>query len=219
MPVITISREIGSGGTYIALKLAEALSCHVYDRELIHEIAQKLGKDHSQLQDFDQETYNRVGIFFQEALSSIAQGGMVFHPFGIGTLDWEAMELFSAYPSELFHEDDYLEVLKQVMKEVAAKPPAVILGRGGSQILKDYQTAFHIRIVANKQDRVKRLMEEQKVEEEKALSIISQKDEAASKFIYDFFDNDWADPHNYHLVINTSLISPDNAIKQILNAV
>lgn len=216
MPVITISREIGSAGTYIALKLAEALECTSYDREIMNKIAEKMGKDKDQLADFDQETYSRIGIFFKEALASIAHGGMVFHPFGIGPLDWESMDMFSTFPNDVFTDSDYLEILTQVMNKIAQKSPAIILGRGGSQILHDHANTFHIRLVASIESRCKRIIEEQKIDDEQALAFISQRDESASKFIYDFFDKNIELPHHYHMVLNTDLISPDDCVKLIL---
>ncbi|GAB4271859.1 MAG: cytidylate kinase-like family protein [Candidatus Rifleibacteriota bacterium] len=217
MPIITISRELGSSGTFVALKLAEALKCNCYDQQIIHEIAEKLGKDKDQIADFDQETYNRMGVFFQEALSSIAQGGLVFHPFGIGPMDWDSAEMFSSFPRDVYHEKDYFDVLNQVINEISADENAVILGRGACHILKDHGNAYHFRLVANLKDRVDRIKKEQGVDDEKALEIIKSKDKAASSFVYDFFDADWNDSHNYHIVLNSSLIPPEKCVSTILN--
>lgn len=219
MTVVTISREIGASGTYIALKMAEALGGDCYDQQIINEIAEKMGKNKEQLEDFDQQTYNRVGVFFQEALASIAQGGMVFHPFGIGPLDWDSSEIFSTYPHNTFQEKDYYDVLNTVIKEIAQKGNSVILGRGASQILKNQPGTFHLRIVADIADRIKHVMKEQNLDEAKAKELITLKDDAAANFIYDFFDADWNDPHHYHLVVNTSIISPDQCVQIILNAI
>jgi cytidylate kinase len=216
MAIVTISRELGSSGTFIALKLAEKLNCICYDQQVIHEIAEKLGKNKDQISDFDQETYNRVGVFFQEALNSIAQGGLVFHPFGIGPLDWDSAEMFNSFPSDIYREKDYFAVLNQVINDIAKEDNAVILGRGGCQILKDHHGARHIRVVADHKDRISRVVKEQNIGETKAEELITGKDKAASSFIYDFFDADWNDPHNYHLVINSSLIKPDDCINLIL---
>lgn len=216
MPVITISREVGASGTYIALKLAEAIGGTCYDQQIIHEIAEKMGKNRNQLEDFDQNSYNRVGVFFQEALASIAQGGMVFHPFGIGPLDWDSAEMFTTYPRDTFQEKDYYDVLTQVVKEIAEQPNSVILGRGASQILKGRTDALHIRIVADTADRINRLIKEQEIDQKKAEDLISGKDAAASNFIYDFFDAEINDPHQYHMLLNTSRIEPDRCIKLIL---
>lgn len=217
MPLITISREIGTGGTYIALKLAEAFDCTSYDQQIIHEIAKKMGKNKDQITDFDQDTYNRIGVFFQEALSSIAQGGMVFHPFGIGPLNWDSAEIFATYPHDTFREKDYFEILTQVIKDVADKESAVFLGRGAGLILRDYQNTFNLRLVGDEKDRIEHVMKEQKIDEAKAKQLITQKDCAASSFIYDFFDKDWNDPHIYDMTLNTSRINQEDCIKLILH--
>jgi cytidylate kinase len=211
-------REIGASGTFIALRLAETLGSTCYDQQIINEIAEKMGKNKDQLENFDQQSYNRVGVFFQEALASIAQGGMVFHPFGIGPLDWDSAEIFSTYPRNTFQEKDYYDVLNQVIKDIAGKNNAVILGRGGSQILKKYPRVLHVRIVADLADRIRHVMKEQNIDEAKAQELITRKDDAAANFIYDFFDTDWNDPHHYHLVLNTSRISADNCIRLIIES-
>lgn len=219
MAVITVSREVGSGGSYIALKLAETLSFSCVDKEILNEIAKKMGKPQEDLQDFDQETYNRVGVFFQEALTSIARGGGVFHPFGIGPLDWDGIDLFTPYPQADFKEEEYQSVLKHVVKEIAAKGNAIILGRGGAHILREAPDALHLRLVASHADRLTRIMDQHKVDEAKAGEVIAQRDEATRTFIADFFDVAWDDPHLYHLTLNTSMIPPDRCVALILDLV
>lgn len=219
MPIITISREVGASGTYVALKLAEALGGTCYDQQVIHGIAEKMGKSKDQLEDFDQNSYNRIGVFFQEALASIAQGGMVFHPFGIGPLDWDSAEMFTTYPRQIFQEKDYYDVLNQVIKEIAERPNSVIIGRGASQILKGHPDTFHVRIVGDSADRVGHLMQEQSLDQSKAEEIVSGKDTAAKNFIYDFFDVEINDAHQYNLMLNTSRITPDRCVELILAAI
>lgn len=219
MPVITISREFGAGGTFIALKLAEAIGGTCVEKEIIHEIAQKMGKSHEDLNDFDQDSYSRFGVFFQEALSSIAKGGRVFHPFGMGPLDWESTNYIAPFPEQDYKHDEYIDVLTAVVKELAAKGNVVILGRGAGRILHDCPDATHIRIVAEMKDRIARVMDEQKVDEVKAASLIEKRDASAAAFLTDFFDADWNDPHLYHLTVNTSRIAPEAALPLILAAV
>ncbi len=215
MAIVTISREIGAGATFIALKLAESLSYSCVDKEIIHEIAKKMGKSQEDLEDFDQDTYNRMGVFFQEALANISKGGRVFHPFGMGPLDWESVDLFPTYPQGDFKQEEYIDVLKQVIVELATRDNVVILGRAGSRILADRKNAVHVRIVSSIGERHSRIKDEQKVDDQKASDIITQRDEAARKFFWDFFDSDWADPHGYHLTLNTSLVSLEGCVSLI----
>ncbi len=229
MAILTISRELGASGTYIALKIAEKLGYTCYDQQILNTIAEKMGKEKDQLQHFDQNTYNRIGVFFQEAIASLAQGGMVFHPFGLGALNWDASEMFSSYPQQSFKEKDYYEVLRQVFKELAEKNNAVFLGRGGCHILKEYKNAIHVRIIADYEDRLNHVIKEQKeggrfydsdykvgedaqLDQQRAEKLIHDWDTASANFIADFFDSDWNDPHNYDIVLNTSKINPDNCV-------
>jgi cytidylate kinase len=216
MPIVTISRETGAGATYIALKIAQALGGTCLDKELIHQVAAKMGKNQDDIRDFDQDTYSRIGVFFQEALASIAHGGRVFHPFGIGPLDWEGVEMFTPYPAQDFRQEEYIDVLRSVMTEMAGKGNMVFLGRGAAHVLKEFPGSFHIRVVADLETRRARLVDEQKITPEKADELIRQRDEAARKFVYDFFDLDWNDPHHYHLTLNTSRIAPDDCVALIL---
>lgn len=236
MAILTVSRELGASGAYIALKVAEKMGYTCYDQQIINSIAEKMGKEKEQLQHFDQNTYNRIGVFFQEALASLAQGGMVFHPFGLGSLNWDASEMFSSYPQQTFQEKDYYDVLKQVFHELAEKGNAVFLGRGGCQILKNYYNTLHVRIVADYEVRKKHILEEQseasvytskeESEEFKRLSATEQNarieklihdwDAASANFISDFFDADWNDPLNYDIVLNTSRIKLDDCVDIIV---
>ncbi|MBF0502055.1 MAG: cytidylate kinase-like family protein [Candidatus Riflebacteria bacterium] len=219
MPIITVSREIGAGGAYVALKLAEALSYTCVDKELLHEIAKKMGKNQTELTDFDQDTYSRISVFFQEALDSIAKGGRVFHTFGMGPLDWEGVDLFRPYPTEDFEHDEYIDVLRKVVNELAQKGNVILLGRGCQCILKDVPNVFHLRLVADRADRLVRVMEEQKLDKAKAEELITQRDDSARAFLLDFFDVAWGDPHLHHLTINTSRIQLDDCVKLVLKAV
>ncbi len=236
MAIVTISRELGASGTYIALKLAEKLGYTCYDQQILNSIAEKMGKEKDQIQHFDQNTYNRIGVFFQEALASLAQGGMVFHPFGLGAVNWEASEMFSSFPQQSFKEKDYYDVLRQVFKELADKNNAVFLGRGGCHILKDYKKTLHVRIIADYEDRLNHIIKEEteggrfydvnhkagedyELDKQRAEKLIHDWDTASSNFISDFFDSDWNEPHNYDLVLNTSKIKPDNCVTLIENLI
>lgn len=217
MSVITISREFGASGTYVALKTAEALGYTCFDKQILIDVAEKMGKDKEQIEAFDQSCYSRLSVFIHDALESISKGGMVFHPFGIGTLDWDSTELFS--PNSAHKEKDYFEVLTQTIKEIADKCNAVIMGRGGSQILKHHPKALHVRLIANMNDKIRRISEEQKISEIDAKKLIDAWEATSKNFIYDYFDANIHNPHHYHIVLNTSLISPDSCVDLLVNTV
>lgn len=220
MAVVTVSREVGAGGTWLALKIADALGGTCVDKELIHELAGRLNKTQDEIQDFDQDTYSRISVFFQQALASIASGGRVFHTFGLGPIDPDGVDLLRPYPEGDFRQDDYVDVLRQTMIDIASRyPHAVILGRGGQRVFADHPGAVHVRIVADRPARIARLREERGIDQEQAEKLIDARDESARRFLVDLFDVEPSDPHLYHLIINTSKIALDKALAIILDLV
>ena len=59
----------------------------------------------------------------------------------------------------------YFEALGQLMRELAERGNAILVGRGGSRILRDDPRAFHVRLVAPMPVRVRRVMEYRWVQE------------------------------------------------------
>ena len=43
MPLITVSRQFGSGGSEVAERVANALGWHLYDNAVVDEVARRLG--------------------------------------------------------------------------------------------------------------------------------------------------------------------------------
>jgi cytidylate kinase len=102
----------------------------------------------------------------------------------------------------------YFEALGQLMSEFAARGGALIVGRGGSRFLRDHPGAFHVRLVAPMEVRVRRVMEHRWLREGPARRLIDDSDSARRRFCQDFFGADWADPLAYHVTVNSGLLGP-----------
>ncbi|MEL7659168.1 MAG: cytidylate kinase family protein, partial [Bacillota bacterium] len=57
--VITISRQLGSGGAYLGQKLAEKMNMLYFDREIIKKVAEKLGLITENLEWCDEKVISR----------------------------------------------------------------------------------------------------------------------------------------------------------------
>jgi cytidylate kinase len=109
-------------------------------------------------------------------------------------------------PGSLYHR--YFEVLRHLMDEWAARGDVVLVGRGGSRFLRDHARAFHVRLVAPPDVRVRRVMEHRWLRERPARQLIAQSDGQRRRFYEDFFAADWADPLEYHLTVNSGRLGP-----------
>jgi cytidylate kinase len=110
------------------------------------------------------------------------------------------------------HESErYFDALKRIMGEYADKGNVVLVGRGGNFILNE-RDALHIRLIADLDFRIRRVMEIRWVNEGPARDIIRQSDHDRAAFFRHYFKVDWADPVQYHAVLNTSQLGMDGVV-------
>jgi cytidylate kinase len=110
------------------------------------------------------------------------------------------------HPGSLFQR--YFEVLGQLMKELASRGNVLLVGRGGSGFLRNSPGAFHVRLVASTDARIRRVMEDRWMREGAARQLISQSDAQRNGFYRNSFGADWSSPLEYHLTVNSARLGP-----------
>jgi cytidylate kinase len=102
----------------------------------------------------------------------------------------------------------YFDALRRLMGELADRGDVLLVGRAGHCFLRDRPEAFHVRLVAPTEGRVRRVMEYRWVREAQALQLIAQSDARHHGFAESYFGVDWTDPLEYHLTVNTGRLGP-----------
>ncbi len=112
----------------------------------------------------------------------------------------------------------YAEALTRTVQELARSQSALLVGTAGAEILRDYPQALHLRLVARREDRIRRISEEADVDAESAVHLIEESDYQRAEFHTTLFGMPWADPHYYHLVLNTSLLDTTQVVTLLVLA-
>lgn len=102
----------------------------------------------------------------------------------------------------------YFEALEQLIKEFAERGSVLLVGRGGNRFLRDRTSVFHVRLAAERETRVRRVMEHRWLREEGARQLIAQSDSQRRRFHESYFNCDWSDPREYHLTVNSGRLGP-----------
>jgi cytidylate kinase len=97
----------------------------------------------------------------------------------------------------------YFAALGQLMKDLAARGDVLLVGRGGCRFLRDQPGAFHVRLVAPPEVRVRRVMEHRWLRQGPAEQLLAESDEQRRRFYENHFEAGWADPLEYHLTVNS----------------
>jgi CMP/dCMP kinase len=117
-------------------------------------------------------------------------------------LDEQPSGIFQRFRPGSLHQR-YLDALEKLMKELAARGNVLLVGRGGSALLREQPWAFHVRLVAPFEVRVRRVMEHRWLREDAARKLIAQTDTRRRQFYETCFGANWADPLGYHITVNS----------------
>jgi cytidylate kinase len=117
------------------------------------------------------------------------------------------------------YDKDLFALQSNIIKRITNQCNAVIVGRGGFYILKDRPETIHVFVHAPFDYRVERIMKEQKMEEKAARAMVQESDRTRTKFIRDILGIDWTDARNFHLCLDSSIISLSAGVEMITNMV
>jgi cytidylate kinase len=186
-PYISISRELGSGGTEISHLVAEKLGWQHYDRQIIETIAAQSHVREELVARFDEHIQNELETYLQ-----------------------------NLFTKQLLDNTHYLHHLTRVLVSIAQYGNAVILGRGANFILPP-ETGLRVCVVAPLEARKQRLMQRQGYDEKQALHELAQGDKERRKFFRHHFRCKPDEPCAYDVVINTGQIGMEAATDCILH--
>ncbi len=182
MAIITISREMGSGGIPIVHQSAEELGYTLINGDTIKDVASSYGLTAEALQQVDEKP-----------------------PAFVEKLDRQ-IEL-------------NMNRIQLIVLEQALKGDVVIYGRGGQDLLPGINNVFRVRVIAPFEERVERWAVREWIDPDLARSLVRKSDQQRAGFIKYYFDRNWSNPIDYDLIVNTSRLSFETAVKMIVDGV
>jgi cytidylate kinase len=193
-PSITISRQMGAGGTEVAALLADRLTINservwtVFDRNL----AELIWKN--------QDLPVPVCRFLEQDIPKGIQDA-VQELLGVRTTGSHLVEHTT------------LTILR-----LACLGNAIFIGRGANIIMASQKLALHVRLVAPFAKRVRQIEENHRLGTQEAVELIAATDDARRRYIKHYFRAEIDDPINYHFVVNTGLTGYEEAARMIGDA-
>lgn len=112
--------------------------------------------------------------------------------------------------------DEYLDLLHLAVLEAAEQGNVVFIGRGTFALFTNIPNHIGIRLIADEKTRIERLMNEKQWNEKQAKQRITESDANRNGFHKSFYNVEWADPTNYTAVLNTSILSQEQASNAIV---
>ncbi len=182
--VITINREIGSGGRTVGSKLAAKLCVPFYDKALVQALMEKYHLSTDEIeelkgrkQDWWTEFKHVLGIASAKTNTIIDEPG-------------------------LYSSADIFRAEQKILLDIAAKGSCVIAGRSGFFVFQDHPNHVNVMITAPTEHRIRRLISKRDISEEEAKDIILRVDEMRENYIQKYTGTTRYDLRNYDFVVN-----------------
>ena len=197
--VITINREVGSGGRTVGRKLAEKLCVKYCDKAVIDGLTQKFGLTPDRIEEIKAQKkswWNDITNYYQTLVNSASQ----------------PMEAETRLDSASMFETE-----KRILQELATQSSCVVAGRTGFMVFREWPNHLNIFIQASMKHRIKRIMRRQDVSEQEARDIIEKMDTSREAYIKKYENTSRYDTRNYQLVISMDDLSEDDAVEVIMD--
>lgn len=202
--VITINRELGSGGRTVGRKLAEKLGVEFYDKALIKGLQEKF---HLTIGEIEKLKGQKHGWWSD--IKRIMQIGP-----GMNTnyyLPQKGNETDLLVTKEIFQAE------QEILKGIAEEESCVVAGRSGFFVFRDHPNHLSILIQASMPFRLERVMRKQNKTEDEARKIIEKVDQMRENYVKEYTKTSRYDTRNYQLVISADGKTEDEIVSIIMD--
>ena len=208
--VITVNRELGSGGRTVGRKLAERLEVKYYDKALIQGLTKELGLTVEEIERIKAQKnswwateFNNYYTMFNATATPMVSDNVLTTATMIGTE-------------------------QRILQELAAQESCVVAGRSGFLVFHEWPNHVSIFIQAPMESRIQRIMAKQGLSRKEAIATIEEVDKGRENYIkkYAELNSELSsslkkisryDTRNYDLVINMDGLSEDDAVEIIMS--
>ncbi|MBQ8519273.1 MAG: cytidylate kinase-like family protein [Agathobacter sp.] len=185
--IVSVGREVGSGGHEIAEMLAKHYNIPLLDKNILEEIAEQKNVDATDLKEIDKKYVTPLFKRTVRGFSSSIQENMFLMQF---------------------------EYLQQKAK---AGESFVIVGRCGEAVLKEYDALVSIFVLGDKETKKERIMRLYDKNEVMAERLMHEKDTERKRYHNSFCEGKWGDSRNYDISINSSVLGIEETVNVLID--
>jgi cytidylate kinase len=197
--IITLSRQFLAGADKVAERVAAELGWTVVDDAFIGALAERSGFDPEDVKQLEE----RVPSFMERFAHSSALSTPEF--------------LISAPDATSEPESIKLaHVTRDLVAELGRRDRVVLVGRAAAAVLARERDTIHVWLVASVEYRTREAMRRYGLSEAQARAAVAERDSSRARYHKELYDRVWADPVNYHFVLNTELLGIAGAADLIL---
>jgi len=202
--VITINRELGSGGRTVGKKLAAKLGVQFYDKALIKALEEKYNLSVEEIENLKGRNHSWWADFARSFF--LAERAKTMYYSNPSALD----------EPDVLTTDEMFETEQKVLQEIAEEESCIIAGRLGFHVFRNHPNHLSILIQAPMEQRIERVMQKQSLSREEAEKVIKKVDKMRENYVKKYAQTSRYDTRNYDLVISMAGQTEDDVVDLIM---
>lgn len=185
--IITIGRQLGSGGRVIAQKLAQEFDCQFYDREILNLAAKESGFSEKIFEQNDEHKGFLKSLFHMRV---------------------PLVSDVNFYKSDISQERLF-QFQSDAIRKAAQKSNCVFVGRCADYILRDMPNVVNVFVTADIDWRAEQVVKRHQCTKEEALKIIHRAENRRASYYNYYTGKRWGDAASYDLCVDASILGID----------
>ena len=184
--IITLGREHGSGGHYIADIISKELGIKLYDKDSIEKEIASAGYSEEMIRKADEKPVNifasrRIGKYSNSIEVNVAE-----------------------------------RTFAMLREKAAAGESFLIIGRCGEQVLKDNPNMISVFICGDPDFKLARVMEKMGLDADQAIDEIKSVDRSRKNYHNYYCNTKWGDARGYDMTIKSDVLGCEETAKMLI---
>ena len=198
---VSISRTLGAHGEEVGRLVATELAFRYVDNEIINQAAERAGVSPEAV-----ASNEKTQPLLTRILDAIAKA----------PVEPDMMVAQATHPVNLT--SAYEDLIEQVIVETAQQGGVVILAHGASIPLAKVPGVLRVLVTASASTRIERVAAEQDLAEKQAKETVEESDKERERYFERIYELNRELPTHYDLVVNTDVLTAENAAQIISHA-
>jgi CMP/dCMP kinase len=200
VPILTLSRLYGSGGSEVAALTAKLLGWSLLDNSVVEAVAMRMGLSTAEVRDREE----RVPSLVERLTSAMAMGSQ----------EWASPIASAKRPTD----EQLIEVTRHIIEEAIVRGPLVVVGRGAQAMLAEREDALHVFCYAPRRALVARTMRREGMAVEEATRLVDSTNKERDQWVRLHWERDRRAHENYDLSVNTDRLGIEGAAELVVSA-
>jgi CMP/dCMP kinase len=200
VPILTVSRLYGSGGSEVAALAAKELGWSLLDNTVVDAVATRMGLSIAEVRDREE----RVPSLVERLTSAMAMGSQ----------EWASPIAAAKRPTD----EQLIEVTRHILEEAIARGSVVVVGRGAQEMLAEREDALHVFCYAPRKALIARTMQREGVSAGEAGHLVDSTNKERDQWVRLHWERDRRAHENYDLSVNTDRLGIEGSAQLIVSA-